>query len=70
MKLLNSGDQVQVRTSTSGYVGPGELVEIAYGITWLVKVERNGVPTIITVKATQLCKVGEITSQAKSKKKS
>lgn len=60
-KLLNEDDWVQVTSSNCGYVGPGQLIDIAYGVTWLVKVEKEGVETVIAVKAQHLKTLGETT---------
>lgn len=58
-KLLNEGDHVEVISSNSGYKGPGELVSIAYGSTWLVKIEKEEKTTIITVKSQHINKISE-----------
>jgi len=51
MALWNEDDLVEVRQSPSGYQGPGQLVSIAHGSTWLVRIEQHGSTRIITVKA-------------------
>lgn len=58
-KLLNEGDCVEVTFSNSGYTGPGELISIAYGTTWLVRVNVGERITIITVKSQYLEKISE-----------
>lgn len=48
--LFNSGDRVDVRKSKCGYTGPGEIVDHAFGNTWLVKVSKDGFLPLIMVR--------------------
>jgi hypothetical protein len=49
--LLNENDWVEVKQSNCGYTGPGQLIALAHGSTWLVRIERDGASRIISVKA-------------------
>lgn len=69
-KLLNEGDRVEVTFSNSGYTGAGELISIAYGSTWLVKVDLPEKTTIITVKSQYINKLSDAAYRAKKKKDS
>ncbi len=68
-KLLNEDDLVHVTHSGCGYTGPGQLVSIAYGATWLVKVDIESHTTIITVKAQHIQKNATTGVSEKKKKK-
>ena len=52
--LFQDGDKVEVRRSKQGYTGPGEIVSVAYGSTFLVKVEIEEKPTVILVRLTEM----------------
>lgn len=54
MAIWNEDDWVEVKKSTCGYTGPGQLVSLAYGTTWLVRVEWKDQTRVITVKAQYL----------------
>jgi hypothetical protein len=69
MKLLEEGDLVEVTASKSGYRGPGQLIGIAYGTHWLVKVPRDdGRNTVITVNAMHLNKTSSASVKDPKKK--
>ena len=55
-KLLDEGDYIEVKFSNSGYTGPGELLGIAFGSTWLVKVPHGEKTKVISVKAQFIAK--------------
>lgn len=60
MKLLNPGDCVEITYSKAGYKGPGELIGIAYGTHWLVKIpQEDGRNPLITVNAMHLNRTSE-----------
>ena len=50
--LFQPDDRVEVKKSSSGYTGPGQVVDVAFGINYLVRVERGEKTTVILVKAT------------------
>lgn len=50
--LFQPDDRVEVRKSNSGFTGPGQIVDVAFGINYLVRVEREGRTTVILVRAT------------------
>ena len=48
---FDEDDWVEVLSSNSNYKGPGKLLALAYGTTWLVKVDRqDGLPGVVTVR--------------------
>lgn len=49
--LFHPGDRVQIRKSKRGYTGSGEIIDLAFGINFLVKVEIEGKETVILVRA-------------------
>jgi proline racemase len=70
MKLLNEGDCVEVTCSKSGYTGLGELVGIAYGTHWLVKIPPEaGRNSLITVNAVHITKISDAISREVKKDK-
>ena len=52
--MFKAEDRVHVNRSNSGYVGPGEIIEVAFGSYFLVKVERDEGNPIILVKMTDM----------------
>ena len=57
MKKLKLGDYVRVMRSKCGYDGYGEVIGPAYGNYWLIKIKKEGFPSCITVKETDLKKM-------------
>ena len=56
---------VEVRKSKCGYKGIGEIVSVAYGSLWLVKISAEGFPPIITVRFTDMAHSAGKTSKRK-----
>ena len=61
MKLvLNEGDGVEVTFSKAGYKGPGEVVGLAYGNNWMIKIPPvEGRNSLIAVNAVHLTRMSE-----------
>lgn len=51
--LYGEGDQVSVTSSASGYIGPGKIICLVYGLFYLVAVD-NWKQKVILVKATAM----------------
>lgn len=66
--MYNPGDQVEVLNSKRGYKGPGQIVDQAHSNYYLVKVEIEGKPTVITARFQDLRR-SSTTNDIKSKKK-
>lgn len=67
--MFKPEDRVHVNRSNSGYVGPGEIVEVAFGSFFLVKIEREEGNPIILVRMTDMRhdKTAVIPKKAKKK---
>jgi hypothetical protein len=52
--VFNPGDAVMVKKSRCGYTGPGVIIDQAYGVYFLVRIEDNQYRPIILVRMTDL----------------
>lgn len=45
--MFKPNDRVKIHKSKSGYEGPGEIIDVAYGANYLVRVEDYKVGVIV-----------------------